>query len=131
VSKTDKCYKMDIFSRADALRQKRADSDLIYAYFFGHRDMSPVMQRILVELDNYDLSEHMRSVLRSAATHDTRVPMLFLLIMGMWCGVTVEGCPLRSEKFTAVLDTECVKMVTGKYVNINDFVTNVLTEYLI
>jgi hypothetical protein len=64
---------MDIFSRADALRQKRADSDLIYAYFFGHRDMSPVMQRILVELDNYDLSEHMRSVLRSAATHDTRV----------------------------------------------------------
>jgi len=122
---------MDIFSRADVHRQNRADSDLIYAYFFGHRDMSPVMQRILSELDSYDLSDHMMSIMRRAATHDTRTPMLFLLIMGMWCGVKVEGCPLRSEKFAAVLDNECVKMVTGKYVNINEFINNVLTEYII
>lgn len=125
------CHTMDIFSRADAHRQKRADSDLIYAYFFGHRDMSPIMQRILLELENHDLSEHMLSVIKKATTHDTRTPMLFLMIMGMWCGIKVEGCPMRSEKFASVLDTECIKMITGKYVNINDFVTNVLTEYLI
>ena len=124
-------YEMDIFTRSDAISQKRADSDLLYAYFFGHKDMSPAMQKILLELDRHDLSDQMRSTLRKAATHSTRTPMLFVLLIGLWCGVQIEGCPMRSEKFVAVLDRECVKMITGEYVNINDFVTNVLTEYLI
>jgi hypothetical protein len=122
---------MDIFSRGDVICQKRADSDLLYAYFFGHCDMAPAMQKILCNLEKHDLSDQMKSTLRKAATHNTRTPMLFVLLFGLWCGVKIEGCPMRSEKFVAVLDRECVKMVTGEYVNINDFVTNVLTEYLI
>lgn len=122
---------MDIFSRGDIIRQKRADSDLMYAYFFGHRDMTPAMQNILQEIEKYNISDSMKSTLRKAATHNTRIPLLFILLFGLWCGVKVDGCPMRSEKFVAVLNRECVKLITGKYVNINDFVTNVLTEYLI
>ena len=122
---------MDIFSRGDIIRQKRADSDLMYAYFFGHRDMSTVTQHILKEVEKYNLSDSMVSTLRKAATHTTRIPVLFIFLFGLWCGIKVDGCPMRSEKFVAVLNRECIKMITGKYVNINDFVTNLLTEYLI
>lgn len=122
---------MDLFTRGDAIRQTRADSDALYAYFFGHCDLTPAMQNILQDLEKHDISDHMMSTLRKAATHNARTPMLFILIIGLWCGVEIDGCPMRSEKFTAIIDRECIKMITGKYVNINDFVTNVLTEYLI
>jgi len=70
--------------------------------------------------------------LNKAATHHSRIPVLFVFLFGLWNkSVSVSSCPLRSEKFEATLDKQCIKMVVGEYVNINDFVTDTLTEYII
>jgi hypothetical protein len=122
---------MDIFSRGDQIRQKRADSDVLYAYLFGHKDMSGIMRKIIRNLPP-DIPPEMMSTLRKASTHSTRLPQLFVLLFGLWTEcVQVPSCPMRGEKFRKQLDIECMKMLTGEYVNISDFITNTLTEYLI
>jgi len=122
---------MDIFSRADQIRQKTADSDLLYAYLFGHKDLSGVMKEIIQNLPA-DIPVHMLSTLQKAANHHTRLPQIFVLLFGIWTeAVQVQSCPMRSEKFIKQLDIECTKMLTGEYVNISEFITNTLTEYLI
>ena len=127
----DDVTKMDIFSRADRIRQQRADSDTLYAYLFGHNDMTDIMKQIISNLPP-DLPPKMLSTLKRASTHNTRLPQLFVLLFGLWTDcVQVPSCPMRAEKFMSKLDTECIKMLTGEYVNISDFITNTLTEYII
>lgn len=122
----------DIFTKCDIIRQKRADSDPLFAYFFGHRCTDDVMQTIVASLDSFDIPPRMKQTLVRASTDEKRTPMLFVMLFGLWIGaVDIAGCPLRSEKFKEVLERECYKMITGEYVNIHDFVTNTLTEYLI
>ena len=104
---------------------------MLYAYLFGHRDMSGVMQEIVQTLPA-DIPVYMMSTLRKAAQHNTRLPQLFVLLFGIWTEVVqVRSCPMRGEKFKKQLDIECTKMLTGEYVNISEFITNTLTEYLI
>jgi len=123
---------MDIFSQCDSIRQSRSDSDELYGYLFGQRDMTDVMATIVADLANYNLSDRMIATLNKAATHHSRIPVLFVFLFGLWNkSVSVSSCPLRSEKFEATLDKQCIKMVVGEYVNINDFVTDTLTEYII
>jgi len=123
---------MDIFSQCDSIRQLRSDSDELYGYLFGQRDMTDVMATIVADLANYNLSDRMIATLTKAATHHSRIPVLFVFLFGLWNkSVSVSSCPLRSEKFEATLDKQCIKMVVGEYVNINDFVTDTLTEYII
>ena len=121
---------MDVFSRADRIRQKRADSDMLYAYLFGHKELSGVMSQLL---DNVpEIPVEMRATLQKASTHNTRLPQLFVLLFGLWTDcVQIPMCPMRGERFMQKLDRECMKMLTGSYVNINDFITNTLTEYII
>lgn len=127
----DICTKMDIFSRGDQIRQQRADSDMLYAYFFGHKDMTGIMKEIISNLPP-NIPPKMMSTLRKASTHNTRLPQLFVLLFGLWTDcVKVPNCPMRAEKFMSKLNTECMKMLTGEYVNISDFITNTLTEYII
>jgi|TARA_B110001452_G_scaffold267615_1_gene278487 hypothetical protein len=122
---------MDIFTRGDQIRQTRADSDMLFAYLFGHKDMSTVMNDIIQNLPP-NIPVDMVATLKKASTHNTRLPQLFVLLFGIWTkSVHVQSCPMRNEKFTKQLDIECMKMLTGEYVNINEFITNTLTEYLI
>ena len=122
---------MSIFERSDLFLQQTADNDPAYAYFLGHRVMDNVMSELQQSLTKYKLTASMRTTLNKACTGN-RMSKLCMLLFAIWLeDVTVSGNPRRFEKFPALLNNECNKMLHGKYVNIHDFVNNTITLYII
>tara|TARA_B110000261_G_scaffold164352_1_gene213507 strand:- start:3208 stop:3486 length:279 start_codon:yes stop_codon:yes gene_type:complete len=92
--------------------------------------MSTVMTQLVDNIPAIPIE--MRATIEKASTHTTRLPQLFVLLFGIWTNcIQIPMCPMRGERFMQKLDKECMKMLTGSYVNINDFITNTLTEYII
>jgi hypothetical protein len=122
---------MSTFERSDQFLQKTADNDAVYAYLLGHRVMDDVMLEIQQSLTKYKLTASMHDTLNKACIGD-RMSKLFMLLFAMWLGdVQISGNPRRCEKFPALLNEECTKMLRGKYVNIHDFINNTITLYII
>jgi len=122
---------MSTFERSDQFLQSTADSDAVYAYFLGHRVMDDVMLEIQQSLTKYKLTASMHDTLNKACIGD-RMSKLFMLLFAMWLGdIQISGNPRRYEKFPALLNEECTKMLRGKYVNIHDFINNTITLYII
>jgi len=122
---------MTTFERSDIFLQTAADSDAAYAYFLGHRVLDDVMVAVQESLLQYKLTTDMRATLNKACNGE-RIPKLFMLLVAFWLGdVQITGNPRRMEKFPALLNSECDKMLHGQYVNIHDFVNNTITLYII
>ena len=121
---------VSVFQRYAEITQRQSDSDEILAYFFNHRVMDTVMAQIVTQVNLLPLSEQEKVTLCRAAG-GTQFEKKCLLLFAMWLKlVHVEGNPMRAEKYSAVLHTQCLKMIHGKYVNMCTFVTDTITEYV-
>ena len=119
-----------LFQRYAEIMQRQSDADEIMAYFFNHRVMDAVMAEIVRQVNLLPLSDQEKVTLCRAAG-GTQFEKKCLLLFAMWLKlVNIEGNPMRAEKYHAVLHTQCLKMIHGKYVNMCTFVTDTITEYV-
>lgn len=122
---------MSIFLRYDQINQKKADTDILFAYLLGHRVLDAVMEEIVESLAKYNFNSSIQKTLTEACRGD-RLTKLCMLLVALWMGdVQLESNPIRGEKFQEVLNVECNKMINGHHVNIHEFVSQAIIEYLI
>lgn len=117
--------------RYDQINQKKADTDILFAYLLGHRVLDTVMSEVADSLTKYQFNSSIHRTLTDACQGD-RLSKLCMLLVALWMqDITVESNPIRGDKFQEVLNVECEKMINGQYVNIHEFVSQTIVEYLI
>lgn len=123
------------FTAKEALEQREADEDKLYAMFFGHAPMQPCIERIHAYLMRQPLEIRYKNVLDKVRECHNREPKLALILFAMWLCPELKleqgSNPMRSEPFMRHIQRTCMEMLKGKHLSMQEFVVHALTDYIV
>lgn len=123
------------FNRKEAMEQREADEDNLYAMFFGHKPLQPHVEKIYQHVINLPLEKRYKDVLDKVfSTHD-RMPKLAVILFALWLCPELkleEGSnPMRYEPFLEKIQRACMHMLEGKHISLQEFVIETVTDYIV
>ena len=72
------------FNKKEAMEQREAGEDNLYAMFFGHKPLQPHVEKIYQHVINLPLEKRYKDVLDKVfSTHD-RMPKLAVILFALW-----------------------------------------------
>ena len=123
------------FDAKELLEQREADEDELYAIFFGYKDIDPIVQKVCNHLQQQNIEERYKKIIENVRTKHDRVPKLALLIFAVWLCPSLElgknAQPRRFEPFVNSIQYMCMDILKGKFLSVQDFVTNAITDYIV
>ena len=123
------------FTAKEAMHQREADEDRLYAMFFGHASMQSDIERIHAHLMKLPLEKRYKDVLAKVRATHSRMPKLAMILFALWLCPELKlekgSNPMRSEPFVANIQRACMDMLQGKHLSLQDFVVHTLTDYIV
>ena len=123
------------YDQKDLMEQRNADEDELYAIFYGHRDIQPVVEKICTHLQTLDLGDRYTKIIQDVQHKHDRIPKLAIIIFGIWLCPTLKlgenAQPRRFEPFQKNIQTICMDILEGRALSVQEFVNNALTDYLV
>ena len=123
------------FTAKEAMHQREADEDHLYAMFFGHATMQPDIEKIYAHLMKLPLEKRYKDVLNKVRATHNRMPKLAMILFALWLcpelNLEKGSNPMRSEPFVANIQRACMDMLKGKHLSLQDFVVHTLTDYIV
>lgn len=119
----------------DLLEQREAEEDELYAIFFGHKDIQPMVKKICDHLSSLELPKRYQDIVNKVLDKHDRMPKLAIIIFGIWLCPSLKlgekAQPRRFEPFEANIQNLCMKILKGEMLSLQDFVCNTLTDYIV
>lgn len=123
------------FAEKDLLEQREADEDELYAIFFGHKDIEPMVRRVSDHLATLQLPPRYQDIIQKISQKNDRYPKLAIILFGIWLCPELKlgenAQPRRFEPFQEGLQDICLRMLRGEMLCLQDFVCNALTDYIV
>ena len=123
------------FNEKEAMEQREADEDILYAIFFGHKPLQPYIQKIHQHIMAMPLETRYKDVLDNVFNTHDRMPKIAMILFALWLCPELkleEGSnPMRSEPFLAKIQRACMQMLEGKHLSLQEFVVHTVTDYIV
>ena len=115
--------------------KRNAEEDELFAAFYGHSDIQPLVERICEHLRQCNLEERYLTVLDKVRTKHDRMPKLALIVFAIWLCPSLElgknSQPRRFEPFQKNIKAICMNILEGRSLSVQEFVRDALTDYLV
>ena len=123
------------FDNKHELEQREAQEDELYGIFFGYNDASPLVEKICNHLLQQPLEERYKKIIETVRTRNDRIPKLAIILFAIWLCPELEigknAQPRRFEPFQQGIQSICMNILKGKFLSVQEFVTNALTDYVV
>lgn len=123
------------FADKDLLEQREAEEDELYAVFFGHKDIQPMVSKVCNHLKSINLPPRYQNIVDKVLEKHDRMPKLAIILFGIWLCPELKlgenAQPRRFEPFEAKIQEICMKILKGEMLSLQDFVCNTLTDYIV
>ena len=123
------------YDEKERIEKRNAEEDELYAAFYGHSDIQPIVQRIYAHLQQYNLEPRYMAVLDNVLQKHDRIPKLALIVFAIWLCPSLElgknSQPRRFEPFYKNIKAICMNILEGRSLSVQEFVRDALTDYLV
>lgn len=123
------------FAQKHELEELEAQEDELYGVFMGYSDVDPLVEKVCNYFEQQPLEQRYKKVIQEVRTTQHRVPKLALILFGIWLCPELEigkqANPRRFEPFEANIQSICMNILKGKFLSLQEFVTNALTDYIV
>lgn len=123
------------FNEKEAMEQREADEDLLYAMFFGRKPLQPHIEKIYQHLATIPLEKRYKDVLDKVLSTHSRMPKICMILFALWLCPELkleEGSnPMRYEPFLEKIQRACMDMLEGKHLSLQEFVIETVTDYIV
>ena len=123
------------FAEKDLLEQREAEEDELYAVFFGHKDIQPMVDEICKHLSTLNLPSRYQDVVTKVMEKHDRMPKLAIILFAIWLCPELKlgknAQPRRFEPFEEKIQEMCMRILKGEMLSLQDFVCNTLTDYIV
>lgn len=119
----------------NAMQQRDAEEDELFAAFYGYSDPQPLAERVCNHLKQLDLEPRYKTVLNQVLTKHDRIPKLAIIVFAIWLcpslNLGARAQPRRFEPFQKNIKNICMEILEGRALSVQEFVNNALTDYLV
>ena len=123
------------FDRKHNLEQREAQEDELYGIFFGYMDLTPVVERVCNHLMAQNIEERYKVIIEKVRTNNDRIPKLAIILFAIWLcpelNLGEKAQPRRFEPFKLGIQNICMSILKGKFLSVQEFVTNAITDYIV
>lgn len=123
------------FAEKDLLEQREAEEDELYAIFFGHSDIQPMVKKICNHLKSVQLPKRYEDIINKVIEKHDRMPKLAIILFGIWLCPELDlgknAQPRRFEPFENGIQKLCMEILKGEKLSLQDFVCHTLTDYIV
>lgn len=123
------------FNRKHELEEREAQEDDIYGIFMGYNNLDPLVEKICNHFAEQPMETRYKKVIETVRTSTHRIPKLAIILFAIWLCPELEigknAHPRRFEPFEAGIQSICMNILKGKFLSVQEFVTNAITDYLV
>ena len=123
------------FDQKHEMEEREAQEDELYGMFMGYNDLDPLVEKICIYFEEQPLEPRYKKIIQQVRETQHRMPKLALILFAIWLCPELEigkaAQPRRFEPFEAGIQTICMNILKGKFLSIQEFVTNSITDYLV
>ena len=123
------------FNRKHELEEREAQEDEIYGMFMGYNDLDAVLDKICNHFAKEPLEPRYKKVIENVRTTSHRIPKLAIILFAIWLCPELDlgknAQPRRFEPFEQGIQAICMNILKGKFLSVQEFVTNAITDYLV
>ena len=123
------------FDQKHLLEEREAQEDELYGVFMGFNNLDPLVEKICNHFDEQPLEPRYKKIIQQVRETQHRIPKLAIIIFAIWLCPELEigknAQPRRFEPFEAGIQQICMGILKGKFLSVQDFVTNAITDYLV
>jgi len=123
------------FDRKHDLEERESEEDEIYGIFMGYKNVDPLVEQICDHFAQQPLEPRYKKVIEKVRTTTSRIPKLAIILFGIWLCPELElgknAQPRRFEPFEAGIQVICMNILKGKFLSVQEFVVNAVTDYLV
>lgn len=123
------------FDQKHALEEREAQEDELYGIFMGYNNLDPLVEKICNHFDEQPLEPRYKKVIQKVRETQQRIPKLAIIIFAIWLCPELEigknAQPRRFEPFIGGIQQICMDILKGKFLSVQEFVTNAITDYLV
>ena len=123
------------FDQKHALEEREAQEDELYAIFMGYNNVDPLVEKICNHFDEQPLELRYKKIIQQVRETQHRIPKLAMIIFAIWLCPELElgknAQPRRFEPFEGGIQQICMDILKGKFLSVQECVTNAITDYLV
>jgi len=123
------------FNRKHDLEEREAEEDELYGIFMGYKNIDPLVERICNHFSEQALEPRYKKVIENVRNSTHRIPKIAIIIFAIWLCPELElgknAQPRRFEPFEQGIQGICMDILKGKFLSVQEFVTNAVTDYLV
>jgi len=123
------------FDKKHELEEREAQEDEIYGIFMGYRNPDELVEKVCNHFEQQQLEPRYKKVIQKVRTTTHRIPKLAVILFAIWLCPELEigktAQPRRFEPFEAGIQAICMNILKGKFLSVQEFVINAVTDYLV
>lgn len=123
------------FDQKHELEEREADEDELYGIFMGYNSVDPLVEKVCDHFAAQPLEPRYKKVIEKVRTTTHRIPKLAIVLFAIWLCPELElgknAQPRRFEPFEVGIQGICMNILKGKFLSVQEFVTNSITDYLV
>ena len=123
------------FDKKHEIEEREATEDDLYGIFMGYNNIDPIVEKVCIHLAEQPLEPRYKKVIENVRTTTRRIPKLAIIIFGIWLcpelKIGQNAHPRRFEPFQAGIQNICMDILKGKFLSVQEFVTNAVTDYIV
>jgi 3-methyladenine DNA glycosylase/8-oxoguanine DNA glycosylase len=123
------------FDQKHELEEREAQEDELYAIFMGYTNADPIVEHICTHLEQQPLEQRYKNVIQKVRQTQKRIPKLAIILFAIWLcpelKIGKSAQPRRFEPFEAGIQAICMNILKGKFLSLQEFVTNAVTDYIV
>ena len=123
------------FDQKTKLEEREAQEDELYGIFMGYTNLDELVEKICTHFDQQPLEQRYKRVIQNVRDTQHRIPKLAVILFAIWLCPELEigktAQPRRFEPFQAGIQAICMDILKGKFLSVQEFVTNAVTDYIV
>ena len=123
------------FDRKHDLEEREAEEDELYGIFMGYNNIDSLVETVCNHFSQQPLEPRYKKIIETVRTTTHRIPKLAIILFAIWLCPELEigknAQPRRFEPFEAGIQNICMDILKGKFLSVQEFVTNAITDYIV
>lgn len=128
-------FKKMSFDQKHELEEREAQEDELYGIFMGYNNLEQLVEKVCNHFEQQPLEPRYKKVIQQVRETQHRIPKLALILFAIWLCPDLEigknSAPRRFEPFEAGIQGICMDILKGRFLSVQEFVTNAVTDYLV
>ena len=128
-------FSLMAFDKKHELEEREAAEDDLYGIFMGYNNIEPMVEKVCNHFAEQPLEPRYKKIIESVRTTTRRIPKLAIIIFAIWLCPELElgknAQPRRFEPFETGIQNICMDILKGKFLSVQEFVTNAVTDYIV